>query len=86
MAGRTLALWYRLSDPAEARQHVPDFLELDDDPVVSVRFWDMIHDAGLGADVQGTNPELGEFREAVAVFPVRWYSGSGEVLSGDFTT
>lgn len=31
MAGRTHELWYQLSDPAEARQHVPDFLELNDD-------------------------------------------------------
>jgi acetoacetate decarboxylase len=86
MSGRTLALWYRLADPAEARRHVPDFLELDEDPVVRVRFWDMVHDAGLGPDVPGTNPEFGEFREAVVVFPVRVSLASGELLSGDFTT
>ena len=86
MAGQTIALWYRLADPAEARRHVPDFLELDEDPLVRVRFWDMVHDAGLGPDVQGTNPEFGRFGEAVAVFPVRWRAVSGEVVTGDFTT
>src|SRR5687768_10300236 len=45
MRGRTLALWYRLVEPDEARRHVPSVLEMDDDPVVRARFWDMEHDA-----------------------------------------
>ena len=85
MAGRTLALWCRLADPAEARRHVPDLLELDEDPVVRVRFWDMLHDAGLGTDVQASNPEFGRFREVAVLFPVRWTNTSGEVISGEFT-
>lgn len=87
MSGHTLAVWYRLADPSEARRHVPEMLELDEDPVVRVRFWDMGHDAGLGPRVPGDNPEFGSFREAVAVFPVRWRAPDGSaVVDGDFTT
>ena len=74
MRGRTLALWYRLADPEEARRHVPAAVEMEDDPVVRARFWDMEHDALIvGAD--GERPWR-RFREAVVAFPVRY--GDGE--------
>jgi acetoacetate decarboxylase len=79
MRGRTLALWYRLADPAEARRHVPALVEMDDDPVVRARFWDMEHDAEPVGD-SGPRPWR-PFREAVVAFPVRY----GDV-SGDFPT
>lgn len=78
MRGRTIALWYRLQDPDEARRHVPPECELPADPVVRARFWDMYHDAGLPA-VDGALPS--RFREAVVAFPVEC-----EGVAGDFTT
>ena len=79
MRGRTLALWYRLADPDEARRHVPSVVEIDDDPVVRVRFWDMEHDA-VPSGGDGERPWR-RFREAVVAFPVRYH----EVV-GDFPT
>jgi acetoacetate decarboxylase len=79
MRGRTLALWYRLADPDEARRHVPPTVVMEDDPVVRARFWDMQHD-GLGeraADGSGWTT----FREAVVAFPV-----SHGTTSGDYPT
>lgn len=76
MRGRTLAVWYRLQDPDEARRHVPDACELDGDPVVRARFWDVRHDAGRGQAAPTTR-----FREAVVAFPVVCAG-----ISGDLTT
>lgn len=88
MRGRAIAVWYRLQDPAEARRHVPAECEMDADPIVRARFWDMHHDAGLGVDAMGGNSVARpveerwfRFREAVVAFPVRC-AGVG----GDFTT
>jgi acetoacetate decarboxylase len=79
MRGRTLAIWYRLADPDEALRHVPAAVQMDGDPVVRARFWDMEHDA---VPVNGEGPRpWRRFREAVVAFPVRF----GEV-SGDFPT
>ena len=79
MRGRTLALWYRLADPAEARRHVPGVVEMEDDPILRARFWDMEHDAV--PDGPGGSRPWRSFREAVVAFPVR----HGEV-AGDFPT
>jgi acetoacetate decarboxylase len=79
MQGRTMALWYLLADPAEARRHVPALLEMDPDPVVRARFWDMRHDAVPGEDGPGTR--WTPFREAVVAFPVRL-----DELEGDLPT
>jgi acetoacetate decarboxylase len=83
MAGRTLALWFRLADPDEARRHVPEGLAMDADPIVRARFWDLVHDAGSGADLQN-DPSTAtapiRVAEAVVAFPV--VSGS---VSGDYT-
>lgn len=76
MSGRTLALWYRLRDPDEARRHIPAACEVDRDPVVRARFWDVRHDAGRGPSERDTR-----FREAVVAFPVACAG-----VSGDFTT
>ena len=46
MIARTLAVWYRLADPAEAHRHSHPGLRIDADPVVRARFWDIRHDAG----------------------------------------
>lgn len=83
MRGRTLALWYLLADPDEARRHVPDLLAMDPDPVVRVRFWDMVHDACGPATTAGAGdaPTWTRFREAVVAFPVR-YDG----VEGDYPT
>ena len=79
MRGRTLALWFKLADPGEARRHVPASVQMDDDPVVRARFWDMEHDALTGPS-GGARPWQ-RFREAVVAFPVR----HGEVR-GDYPT
>jgi acetoacetate decarboxylase len=79
MQGRTLALWYRLADPDEARRHVPRPLEVDDDPIVRARFWDMTHDAVPSGDSPG--PRWTPFHEAVVAFPV-----SLGAISGDYPT
>jgi acetoacetate decarboxylase len=71
MRGRTLALWFRLADPDEARRHVPRLLAMDDDPVVRARFWDMSHDAAGPADDPSRPEAWRSFREAVVAFPVR---------------
>lgn len=78
MRGRTIALWYRLQVPDEARRHVPPECKLSADPVVRARFWDMQHDAGLPA-ADGDLPS--RFREAVVAFPVECAG-----VAGDFTT
>lgn len=67
MRGRTLSLRYRLADPDEARRHVPAGIDMDEDPLVRARIWDMEHD-GLtrpGGPVRWTR-----FREVVVAFPV----------------
>jgi acetoacetate decarboxylase len=79
MRGRTLALWYRLADPDEARRHVPDIVEMEADPILRARFWDMEHDAVPSGDKGGRHWK--RFREAVVAFPVRY----GAVI-GDFPT
>jgi len=84
MAGRTLALWFRLADPDEARRHVPEGLAMADDPIVRARFWDLLHDAGSGAELRdgssSANPPI-RMAEAVVAFPVSYGS-----VSGDYTT
>jgi acetoacetate decarboxylase len=77
MRGRTLALWYRLVDPDEARRHVPADVAMDDDPVVRARFWDMEHDAAPFGP-SGARPWR-RFREAVVAFPVRYGDVSGDL-------
>jgi len=77
MTGRAIALWYRLREPAEARRQVPDECEMDADPVVRARFWDMRFDPGLDVPPGAWRP----FREAVVAFPVRCTG-----VEGDFTT
>lgn len=79
MRGRTLALWYRLADPEEARRHVPAGVEMDDDPVVRARFWDLEHD-GIPAE-SGAGGPWRQFHEAVVAFPARFGS-----VSGDYAT
>ena len=77
MRGRTLAMWFRLKDPDEARRHVPAFVEMDDDPVVRARFWDMTWDAVPGQEPGSRGSR--RFMEAVVAFPAR----HGEV-TGDY--
>lgn len=83
MAGRTLALWFRLADPDEARRHVPASLAMEADPIVRARLWDLVHDAGSGADLQddpsGATAPI-RVAEAVVAFPV-----SFGPVSGDYT-
>ncbi len=76
LAGRALALWFRLADPEEARRHVPALLEMTFDPIVRARFWDLAHDAGSN-DAAAAPIRVGE---AVVAFPVA-YGG----VSGDYT-
>ena len=79
MRGRTLAVWFRLQDPDEARRHVPPTVAMDDDPVVRARFWDMTYDAvpGSTGGARGSR----HFLEAVVAFPVRY----GDI-EGDYPT
>jgi acetoacetate decarboxylase len=87
MRGRTLALWFKLVDPDEARRHVPGSLEMEEDPVVRARFWDMEHDALTGPS--GSARPWQPFREAVVAFPVRHRNVSGDyptyMYADDFT-
>jgi acetoacetate decarboxylase len=76
MRGRTLAMWFRLADPDEARRHVPSYVEMEDDPIVRARFWDMTYDAVVG-DRAGTRGRR-RFLEAVVAFPVRYGDISGD--------
>ncbi len=78
MRGRTLSLRYRLADPDEARRHVPAGIEMDDDPIVRARIWDMEHD---GLTRPGEPTRWTRFREAVIAFPVR-HAG----MEGDYPT
>jgi acetoacetate decarboxylase len=73
MRGRTLALWFRLADPDEARRHVPALLHMDRDPILRARFWDMEHDAVPTYTPESPIPTHAwtAFREAVVAFPVR---------------
>jgi acetoacetate decarboxylase len=76
MRGRTLALWFRLADPDEARRHVPPSVRLPEDPVVRARFWDMAHDAVGSTGSHG--PTWTPFREAVVAFPVEYGTVTGD--------
>jgi acetoacetate decarboxylase len=71
MRGRTLAFWYRLADPDEARRHVPRSVEMEADPIVRARFWDLHHDAAGPADDADRAQTWTPIREAVVAFPVR---------------
>jgi acetoacetate decarboxylase len=73
MIARTLAVWYRLADPEEARRHSHPSLEIEPDPVVRARFWDIRHDAGRAGAGQ-----LIELREAAVGFPVRFGDEQGD--------
>ncbi len=77
LAGRALALWFRLADPAEARRHVPALLEMTEDPIVRARFWDLAHDAGAG------DPAAAPIRvaEAVVAIPVAYGGVSGDYMA-----
>ena len=81
MRGRAIALWYRLADPDEARRHVPPWVEMDDDPIVRARFWDLEHDAAGPQRPDDAPPRWTAIREAVVAFPV----GYGTVM-GDLPT
>ncbi|MFN8619144.1 MAG: acetoacetate decarboxylase family protein [Chloroflexota bacterium] len=72
MRGRTLAVWYRLADPDEARRHLPPGVEIDPDPLVRVRFWDLEHDAAGPALDEDRTEVWTPIREAVVAFPVRY--------------
>lgn len=72
-------MWYRLSDPDEARRHVPAGVEMEDDPIVRARFWDLQHDGLAGP--AGSDDIWRPFREAVVAFPVSYGT-----VKGDYTT
>lgn len=71
MITRTLAIWYRLADPAEAQQYSHPSLQIDTDPIMRARFWDIRHDAGRVGD----NVTL---REASVGFPVQFGADKGD--------
>ena len=79
MRGRTLALWYHLADPDAARRHVPPSVEMDDDPIVRARFWDLEHDAAGPAEDADRPIAWTPIREAVVAFPVRYGDLSADV-------
>jgi Acetoacetate decarboxylase (ADC) len=73
MITRTLAVWYRLADPAEAQRHSHPSLRVEPDPVVRARFWDIRHDGGRA----GTGDYI-ELREAAIGFPVHFAGEQGD--------
>jgi len=76
MRGRTLAMWFRLQDPDEARRHVPAMFEMEEDPVVGARFWDLVYD-GVPSDPPGGRGQR-RFVESVISFPVRYGDVQGD--------
>lgn len=78
MTGRVLTVWLRLGNPEEALAHVPPPLDVVDDPVVRVRFWDIQHDAGFGDSTPARDPLGASFREVVFAIPVRFGDRTGE--------
>ena len=81
MRGRALALQFRLADPDEARRHVPPWVEMDADPIVRARFWDLEHDAAGPAldDDRPADAVWTPIREAVVAFPVRYGAVTGDL-------
>lgn len=78
LAGRAFSVLCRLEDPDEARRHVPAVLDMDPDPIVRIRFWDLIHDAGLGDRLPIDDPAMASVREGVVAFPVRFEGMEGD--------
>lgn len=78
LAGRAFSVLCRLQDAAEARRHVPEVLEMGHDPIIRIRFWDLIHDAGLGDRHPVDDPARATVREAVVAFPARFGDIDGD--------
>src|ERR1700694_1927279 len=80
MAGRAFAVWLRLKNSNALRPHLPAIVDIPDDPVVRLRFWDLAHDAGYGQTATMTHPEMTSFKEVAFAVPVS-FGG----VAGDFT-
>jgi acetoacetate decarboxylase len=78
LAGRALALWFRLAEPDEVRRHIPPWFTIADDPVVRARFWELTHDTGSGDERVLADPGRTTFREAVVAFPVDHGNHTGD--------
>lgn len=78
LAGRALSVLCRLEDPDEALRQVPEVLDMDPDPIVRIRFWDLIHDAGFGDRLPVDDPAMAAVREGVVAFPVSFDGVDGD--------
>jgi acetoacetate decarboxylase len=80
MSGSSLTVFFKLESPEEARRRVPPMCDMDPDPIVRARFWELDYEPGLIADENQQASERPHFREAVIAFPVSF----GDI-SGDYT-
>jgi len=81
MRGRAIAIWYRLARPDEVLRHLPRSVQVDADPVIRARFWDLRHDAGPPSrdEERPDGSSWTPIREAVVAIPVRHGSVQGDL-------
>jgi acetoacetate decarboxylase len=70
MSGRNLTVWFR-APVGEVERHVPAPLTVPPGGLCRVRFYELIHNAGLDDDrLHDEDPARGRFHEAVLAVPV----------------
>lgn len=78
LIGRAMSVLCRLENPADARAHVATPLGVAADPIVRIRFWDLIHDSGFASSgLVGATP-MTQVREGVVAFPVSYRGAEGD--------
>lgn len=78
MAGRNLTIWFR-APAGEVARHVPAPLTVPPDALCRVRFYELVHNAGLDDDgLSARDPARGRFHEAVLAVPVAYGNEVGD--------
>ena len=83
MAGRNLTIWFR-APAGEVERHVPAPLTVPPDALCRVRFYELVHNAGLdydglqNASLSAQDPARGYFHEAVLAVPVAYHGDVGD--------
>ena len=67
MCGRSFTIWYGPEDPTELHNQIAPPLQVPEDPLCRLRFWELLHDAGRGDDLTALNPAQTQFHEAVVL-------------------
>jgi acetoacetate decarboxylase len=80
LTGRALSVLYRLRDPGQVFRHLPPGVEVDADPIVRVRMWDLLHngDASRASDSAAAETPI---REAAIAIPVHFGAQQADYLS-----